>query len=84
MLRQQATLQFVICFNCMAYTSDHCTARCPKISCKFCKKIGHIRKDCPKLALKHKIHKEFTTATLEEDKDLDVRYGFILIKNNHF
>ena len=76
MSQTETTLRTVICLNCMAYTSDHCTARCPKIKCKLCGKFEHVKKDCPKLKkLKNNVHKDFTTQTLEEDKDLDVSYG---------
>ena len=49
--------------------------RCPKNKCKYCGRIGHVRKDCPKLKLKHKINKDYTTETMEQDTDLDVSYG---------
>ena len=37
----------VICLNCQAF-KDHCTAKCPYIKCKSCKKQGHVYNECPK------------------------------------
>ena len=62
----------VICLNCMKYTSDHCTARCPSIKCKMCGKFGHVKKDCPKVT--HKI-RDYKKEQHEKDDDLMVYWG---------
>ena len=62
----------VICLNCMAFTSDHCTARCPSIKCKLCKMYGHVKRDCPKI--KH-VNKDYSNGTHEQDEDLIVYWG---------
>ena len=68
----ESSILKVICLSCMAFSSDHCTARCPTIKCKLCKKYGHVKKDCPKL--EHVI-KDYTRRTSEHDEDLIVYWG---------
>ena len=40
----------MICFICHAYR-EHSTPRCPKNKCKYCEKLGHLKRDCPKLSI---------------------------------